>query len=184
MNSIRRRDYIQAEALSLGSSVAAALPDKLNFTAKTANETPSAITARWRHLRRPADTVHNWTSFEGTGQNEQLPRNFSLAAIIRVDRERMDGLLRRHRPARHAVVYRLGSTVMMGTSRHEILGLQNETEEEYTFAMGIGKNQLDVSVGVAYPITERSYTFQELTSGVRKGDIMPTAEVPHDVPFI
>lgn len=176
-------DLLKGSALSALSAVACVLPDKANFIGYSDSESYMAV--RWQHLGRTAHSIGGeWIEYEGVESSGIAPKNYGDVALVGVDREEMDKL-QEFTGGRHAVVYRLGSTTMMGySSKNEILSLENDEDDVYWFAMRRGKGPLDISVGTdinapggsVFRAAFNSYT--PLKRGVIKGQTIPTPLVP------
>ncbi|HUC89887.1 MAG TPA: hypothetical protein VMR45_03725 [Patescibacteria group bacterium] len=185
-NRITPKDALVARTLSVGSMLANALPKPASFVVK-AEDAPSYTPIRWRHWGLSAGGYRGeWAHFDGVKTAGLTPRNYAAAAIVLVDREKIDQFADRHGPrVQQAVAYRLGSAVMFGVSpKHdEIFGLEAPEAEDYSVAMRIGRGPLDAGVGLWLP-NRYDRIFLPLENGVRPGPIMPIAEVPASIPLV
>jgi hypothetical protein len=182
---INPKDALVARTLSAGSMIASVLPKRANLVVK-ADNVPSYTTTRWRHWGSSADSFGEWAHFNGIGMAGLTPRNYGAAAIVLVDREKMDQFVDHHDPEmQQAVAYRLGSAVMFGVSpeHNELLGLETPDAEDYSVAMRIGRGPLDAGVGLWSP-NHHHRLFLPLEEGVHSGTTMPIAEVPASIPLI
>jgi hypothetical protein len=180
---IALRDRAYAELLTIGSTIASGLPARLNHIGKA--DTPSYRPFRWHHARIPFDINRGlWVHYDGISSSGITPSNYGAAAIILVDREQMDRLRSRHPDGNDSVSYRLGTTVMRGTSsKYELLGLENEDDEDYKTALRIGKGPLDARIErQEFPHIGNYYI--PLNRGVRSGPVVPISEVPDTIPLL
>jgi hypothetical protein len=184
-NYVRPHDTLAANLLSAGSTLASVFPARLNFIGRA--DAPSYTPVRWSHWPRPADELRDtWAEFEGIETAGRTPRHYGQAAILLVDREKMDQLRGRGHPRRYdAVTYGLGSAVMVGMSfKHEILGLEHADDVDYRVALRIGKGPLEAGVGVYDAAGVKRSIYTALEEGVRPGPTMPIAEVPDAIPLL
>ena len=128
----------------------------------------------------PADDIEDWVRFEGNKKSGRLPSDYLDAGILQIDESKMRDLIS-VRGGREAVAYRLGSAVMIGYAEHSTLfsnDPQDKTKRQV--AMGIGKGELDATVGV-WTWENQFATLQGLAT---KGRRMPTGNVPNWVTLV
>jgi hypothetical protein len=179
---------IKGSSLSVLSAVACVLPEAANFIGYSDSESYTAL--RWKHLARTTKSIGGqWVEYEGIEESGLAPKNFGDAAVIEVNREKLDKL-QDHTEGRQAVVYKLGSTTMMGSSSdRKILGLEHEDDEFYKFAMRRGRGPLVVSVGTENDVPGGSVfsaaynTYTSLNIGIQKGPTMPIFQIPRTIPL-
>jgi len=176
------RDGLVAEALSLGSLMATALPEQWNVVRKV--DVPSWTPIRWGHLWKTSVSMQG--KFVGydpaTERTGILPKNFERVAITYVDREAMDALDTQNFGSQHSVAYALGTTVMYGWSnKYKILGLESPDAEEYAFAMGVGDGPLQVAVGNINNDRRGIHMWLE-RKALRAGPVVPRTEVQAYIP--
>jgi hypothetical protein len=175
------RSWVHFEGRRLVQLVTSKAPESADTTDQASLD-EVADSRRWWERVLPAAS----RAIKDVGGN--LPRNYPLAAIIRVDREAMDRLRGDRPPSTRydATAYRLGSTSMVGynSDRLGILGLEHSGDADYQIAMRIGKGPLDAVIGTIDAPGTRISIFRALEMGVRAGPTMPIAEVPGFIPLV
>ena len=167
------------ELLSAGSAALNRIPEGLDFFTRKPVE--SSVQVRWRHLNKHPDEIdQEWVHHDGVGAGV-LPRNFKYAQILLVDKDVLASNLDL-RPGRIAVTYRLGSTVMMGSSeRMELIyGSASVSAPDYQIAMGLGNGALDAGVGIHLAPD----VYHGFTTGLRAGEVVPIQELPPYTPLV
>ncbi len=180
------KDEICARSLTVGSFVMSRLPPRLNIIQNT--KIPSFTNAYWHKALKSAQALGGqWVEYAGTEGSSNLPSRYTHAGIILIDREEMDRKLSAYDIAISAVAYQLGSAAMIGSSfKYPILGLEQEDDENYKVALGIGPGPLIAQAGIETPAGGRSRAnsmlYIPLEKGVRKGPVLGMNEIPITIP--
>ncbi len=170
-------DYARAELIDVMSGVVTRFPSLRHISENL--DSPSHVSARWRHSSVPAAAITNWVSYAGIAESGRRPKDYPEAAILGISKEEVDAYAAEH-GGQHAVAYVLGSRVIIGTMlEDEIFGV-SEDGEQYRVAMGIGKGVLQATAGLYLPHKRLWVPSAPIEDMGR----MPADQVPVTVPFL
>jgi|GEM_PF-6813671 len=137
------RDQVMANAFSAGSILTEAFPSLKEAVYGDRHA------LRWYNAGFPKNLIPNWQSTPGDPNSGLLPRNYASDLLISVDKDTIDGYMNR-KGGQQAVVYALGSAVMVGVDpmRTRIFAEHPDDEDRYAIGMGIGRGRLWAAMGV------------------------------------
>jgi hypothetical protein len=140
------KDRTVARLLSIGSAIGSYIPVVGEKVTQT--DVPNKVPARWYPLRERADSIAEWVEFPGTDASGKTPRNYREAALININKAKLDNL-RENFGGVHAVAYKLGTAAMVAIMQTR--GRFEEDPEDsnyYQVAMGIGQGPLIATAGL------------------------------------
>ena len=117
---------------------------------------PGFKNVQWHHLRgRDAAEFFPWVEYNPKTDvvettRARRPSKFEYAGVLAVERETVDALVEEH-GMRHAVAYKLGRAVMVGTlpEANTFFTENPQNSDQYAVGMRIGSGPLIAHAGVA-----------------------------------
>jgi hypothetical protein len=174
---IRVRDYLQAEIQAAASSVSVVVPRSRRAVEP---EVPH-VSVRWYHARMAAAKLENRQQFRGAKDAGHTPKGYPEVGIIAFSKREVDAQQEQFGGV-HAVIYALGSTVMVGAKEEqEIFHELDDDPGYYQVAMGIGKKALIASAGLWSP---DSRTLWSPTAFIEQRGIHPVSSITPGVAYV
>jgi hypothetical protein len=173
---------VASDTLGIIYSLAKLSRNKSSFD-NSANRLNST-SLRYRRLHLPYDAREgSWIHYDGVKKSGIIPLYSGAAAIILVDRDLVENA-RSLCPGGHETVsYKLGSSVMYGTSNssRQLLSLEHPDSEDYQIAVRIGSGSLEAQIGQHLSYKPGCNTYVPFEHGVRKGPVVSVDDVPSSI---
>jgi hypothetical protein len=111
-------------------------------------DAPGYVPARWYRMRGRVQDFPDRPSFPGNKASGLVPSTYRMAAVMEIDREKLDSL-RDRMGGVHAVSYDIGTAAMVGVNEDGgNFSVSPDDENFYQVAMRVGRGALRAAPGL------------------------------------